>query len=284
MLAALAVIVLPLLLHFVNRAFARPRAWGAMMFLRESSDAHRRGVPRQWWLLLSRMGLLATLALVFAGPVHFNHPGTGVELVIVVDTSASMGKIDAGIGRMDRAKSAALRALSTLKSTDLAALVTPGLTIRPTRDLQSLAARIGELSPSSRATAPGPELKTAVGMLGAASPRMAQCCIIGDLSNPRWMRSLSKISPNGGTNIVMLNVGRASTDDRRSTKRIGKPARRRKTPTVHVTDVDSAESLTHALLASRPALADEYPLVMAFAILLLAVCIWLESPPREREY
>ena len=70
MLAGLGGAVLPLVLHFLNRARHQEVSWGAMMFLPGSDVRQRRSARlRQVILLALRMAIIAVLAVALARPV-----------------------------------------------------------------------------------------------------------------------------------------------------------------------------------------------------------------------
>ena len=211
MLAGLAVAALPIVLNLLGRAVARPRDWGAMMFLDGSTSPARFGASRQSLLLLCRVGVLLALVLAFARPVRSSGSTVGVELILVIDTGPSMRLFDAGINRLDRAKAAALKSLSTLKSNDLAALVAPGVTIEPTGDLQSVAARINELSAGGEATSLAAYMRTAAAMAGEFRDRQNQLCVFGDVTGAAWPRAT--LAADKRQKLFTFNVGNGGLND-----------------------------------------------------------------------
>ncbi len=159
MLAGIGGAVVPLVLHLLSRARYRSLDWGAMMFL-EDMEARQQQSARlkQWILLAVRMAMLAALAVALAMPIVFGRWGGlaqegNLTAVILLDVSASMGYEDNGSSRIDRAREAVLRILSTFRKGDRVALVMLGQPEEhlpvPTSDLQAVAARIADLKPAS---------------------------------------------------------------------------------------------------------------------------------------
>src|SRR5439155_14840110 len=107
MLAGLTAMLVPLVLHLLNRSRYRNVEWAAMMFL-EGLDArqHRSTRLKQWVLLGVRMIIPGLIALALARPVLHGHgvppaqPGR-TAAVILLDRSASMSLNDNGRVRLD---------------------------------------------------------------------------------------------------------------------------------------------------------------------------------------
>lgn len=110
MLAGLLAASVPLILHLLRRRTARRVVWGAWMFLADSLQRKRRKLLfEDIVLLVLRTLALALVALAFARPflpeLHlFGAKGMDKDVVIVIDTSASMRLPDAsGRSGLDRA-------------------------------------------------------------------------------------------------------------------------------------------------------------------------------------
>lgn len=104
MLLGLVVLVVPPLIHLLNRRRYEVVDWGAMQFLRFSERTRRRLVVEEWLLLLVRMGLLAVLVFALAGPFFdWTLPATSAtrppcDVVLVLDGSGSMATADTPTG------------------------------------------------------------------------------------------------------------------------------------------------------------------------------------------
>ncbi|WP_368562908.1 BatA domain-containing protein [Pseudoxanthomonas sp. UTMC 1351] len=70
-LAALAALILPLLIHLARRSEQRPTDFAALRWLRQKAKPRHRIRFDEWPLLLSRLLLLALMALWLAKPVLF---------------------------------------------------------------------------------------------------------------------------------------------------------------------------------------------------------------------
>jgi Aerotolerance regulator N-terminal len=68
MLAGLAGVSIPVIIHFLNRRRDLIIDWGAMQFLDPGRKARRKIQLTELLLMLARMGLLAAVALALARP------------------------------------------------------------------------------------------------------------------------------------------------------------------------------------------------------------------------
>ncbi|HWB54932.1 MAG TPA: BatA domain-containing protein, partial [Tepidisphaeraceae bacterium] len=147
LLAGLAAVVVPVVLHLLSRSRFRSVEWGAMLFL-PGGDSRRPQASRlrQWALLLIRSALIGVLAVTLALPVvRAGHPSGAEFAAIILDRSASMGWIENGQSRLERARETAMNVLASLRAGDQAALLTVGGDDpEPTTssDLQSVAQQI----------------------------------------------------------------------------------------------------------------------------------------------
>ena len=100
MLWALPTVLLPIIIHLLNRLRYRTVHWGAMMFLlRANKAATRRAKIRQYLLLLFRALVILFLIWAMSRPITGGWIGKAAggasEVVLVVlDRSASMGEPD----------------------------------------------------------------------------------------------------------------------------------------------------------------------------------------------
>src|SRR3982751_219041 len=68
MLAGLAVLAIPPIIHLLNRRRYDVVDWGAMQFLKVSEVTRRRLMLEELLLMLLRIGLLGVLVFALAGP------------------------------------------------------------------------------------------------------------------------------------------------------------------------------------------------------------------------
>src|SRR5947209_2248228 len=133
MLAGLATVSIPVVVHLLHRQRTTPIRWGAMQFLIESPlQQKRRRNIEHWLLLLARMALLAALVFALARPLlnaDLATPlggGTSTDFAVVLDHSLSTGRAAEGAnGKTVFAAGVELvdRIASSLKPTDTLAVV-----------------------------------------------------------------------------------------------------------------------------------------------------------------
>jgi hypothetical protein len=116
MLAGLAGVAIPVLIHLLTRRRATVIAWGAMMFLEPKKRDRRRIRLAELLLMAARMAILALVALALARPLLGRRPdpasgpnanergpadsasawaGSRRDVVMVLDGSAAMDRADA---------------------------------------------------------------------------------------------------------------------------------------------------------------------------------------------
>ena len=157
MLAGLGALVIPPLIHLLNRRRYKVVDWGAMQFLQVSEATRRRLLIEELLLMLLRMGLIALLVLALAAPYAVSPLLAEVggrpnrDVVLIFDGSYSMGLTDAqGKTPHDLAKEWAEAFLHDLTPGDSVAIlqakqqVVPVLG-EPTHDLDRVRARIAKL-------------------------------------------------------------------------------------------------------------------------------------------
>lgn len=129
LLAGAAAVGLPILLHFLFKAWYRPLPWAAMDFLRKAIEQTSRRIKfRELILLLLRCLCLLLLAVALARPVvgwrALSARSESVDAVLVIDTSYSMGATDGGKTRFERAQDAALSVIDNLPANSTVQVVT----------------------------------------------------------------------------------------------------------------------------------------------------------------
>lgn len=161
MLAGLAVIAAPIVLHLLNRQRFRIVHWGAMMFLRQSLAKARRRLRFQHLLLmLVRILILAFLALALARPLvktaftaYLGHSRT--DLVLVLDSSFSTGYAAGEASDFENIRRTAISLVDTLRHGDTVSVIVASdvsrpLTSDPSFELQRTKQMIAALQPQPR--------------------------------------------------------------------------------------------------------------------------------------
>jgi hypothetical protein len=197
MLAGLGGAVVPLLLHLLSRARYREVHWGAMMFLagldaRQSQSTR----TRQWVLLGLRMLLVGLLALALARPVvrgrwAMTGGSASPTAVIVLDCSYSMGCMEGGRSRFERARDAVRQVLWALeKGTEVSViLLGDELTVlypQPTTNLQDVARDLDGISVSSGSANFAEALAAAGKILDQPSRQGRELYLVTDRQAESW--------------------------------------------------------------------------------------------------
>src|SRR5947209_1554314 len=124
LLAGLAALAIPPIIHLLNRKRFEVIPWGAMQFLAPSERTRRRVFLEELLLMLVRMGLIAVMVLALAAPVAtspmFSYLGAAGprDVVLVIDGSYSMDYRHDGKTAHDAAKEWALAFLDDLAAGD----------------------------------------------------------------------------------------------------------------------------------------------------------------------
>jgi hypothetical protein len=132
-LAGLAAVAIPVLIHLLNRRRFDVVEWGAMQFLQVGRATRRRIFIEEILLLVLRMGLVALLVVALAapfvtGPALADLAGrTNRDIVLVIDGAAGMGRDD-GRGKTphEEARAWAEDFLDTLAPGDGVAVLVAG--------------------------------------------------------------------------------------------------------------------------------------------------------------
>lgn len=120
LLAGLALLAVPVLIHLLNRQKPQPMPFPAFRFLKLKRTTNRRKMRLQnLLLLLARLLVLALLILALARPqiTGAKTPLSGhqpVQAVFVFDTSPSMDYASAGQSRLDEARARAREVLAKI--------------------------------------------------------------------------------------------------------------------------------------------------------------------------
>lgn len=216
LLAALAALAVPVVLHLTERERKQVVVFPSLQFLRRVPyRSVRRRRIRHWPLLVLRALALACLVAAFARP-FFTSPalataGAGSrEVVVLLDRSFSM---DAGT-TWTQALDAVRAALRGLTSGDRVSLVTFSdeveVIVRSAADAPSVVAAVDGLTVDSGATRPSAALKLASGILAESSLARRSLVVVSDFQKAGWA-GLDRLSLPEGTDVTPVPVGDPST-------------------------------------------------------------------------
>jgi hypothetical protein len=203
LLAALAAIVIPIVVHLVQRDRRRVVEFPSLMFLRKiPNQSVKRRAIRHWPLLLLRIAAFALLALAFARPYW---PGAGAaaaagagrEVIVLLDTSHSM----AYGGVWARAQEAARLAVGELGPGDRGTVAffstDVEVGVRAASERAALVAAIERATPGAGATRFGPALRAAAGLLESSALPRREIVLISDFQKSGWGRDQDAQLPPG---------------------------------------------------------------------------------------
>ena len=212
----LAAIVIPVLVHLIQRERKRVVEFPSLMFVqRIPYQSVRRRRIRHWFLLLLRAAAVALIVAAFARPffpqgsVAAAAAGGAREVVILLDQSASMGYGD----HWDRARDAARDVVRSLGPNDRATLVLFGRNaeehMRATADRGRLEAAIDAAGVTSGGTRYGPALKLAESTLSQSTLQRREVVLISDFQKSGWTGAEDV---DFGENARLIPVSIASDD------------------------------------------------------------------------
>jgi hypothetical protein len=198
MLAGLAGVAIPIVIHLLSRRRFEVIDWGAMQFLQVSETTRRRLFLEELLLLLLRMGLIAILVLALASPFVDSSALARVggranrDVVLIFDGSYSMGHLENGDrSAHDAAREWAKNFLDKLIAGDAVAVlqakqqVVPVLA-EPSRDLDRVRDRIANL-PAPRGGCDWPlALQEAHKILGKSQRRDREIILLTDNQRFGW--------------------------------------------------------------------------------------------------
>ncbi len=120
---ALPAAAVPLILHLLSLRRARRVAFPDLSLVRRiHASALPRTRLRSWLLVAARCLLIALLVLAYAGPVLESPPGAGgaggLDVIVLLDSSYSMGRLTQGKSRFELAAKAGASLVRRLKDSD----------------------------------------------------------------------------------------------------------------------------------------------------------------------
>ena len=212
--AGAAAASLPLIIHLLNREQARRLVFSTIRFIKMSHQANvQRHRLKQLLLLLMRILILALLGLAFARPFFADTPATtggtgGVRnIVIILDTSYSMGYLDT----FDQAKKATIELADDLQPSDTSALIFTSSRAKIVKPLDPEHRRIQSAVMGAQLTNHTTDyldaIQSADEMLGEAEIGAKQIYFVSDLQRIGWESFVDtdKLSPD--VEIAFVDVG-----------------------------------------------------------------------------
>src|ERR1044071_5628178 len=192
-LAGLAALAIPVLIHLIQRERKRVVEFPSLMFLRRIPyQSVRRRRIRDWTLLLMRLAALALIVTAFSRPFFRRDSLSAAtqqgarEAVILLDTSYSMDYGD----RWSKAQAAARDAINGLSAGDKASLVyfSQGaqVAVRSAADKGRLTSAVAGAKTGPAATRFAPALKLASSLLAESALPRREVILISDFQRRGW--------------------------------------------------------------------------------------------------
>ncbi|MHB1326778.1 MAG: BatA domain-containing protein [Gemmatimonadales bacterium] len=212
LLAGLAALVVPILVHLRQRERRDPVGFPSLMFLRRvpSRTAERRRITHPLLLLLRALAIAALVA-AFARPFWRQadpSPAAGDvqrTLIVAVDRSLSMGYR----GVWERVRDSIDAALGTLGAGDQAALVAfddvAEVLARPSADLSGLRALLAGLEPGSGDSRIAPAVRVVRDLAAEARGTAIDVVIVSDLQR-HAMAGLESVERIPGASMRFVSV------------------------------------------------------------------------------
>ncbi len=203
MLAGLAAVSVPIIIHLLNRRKFQKVMWAAMRFLKISVEQNQRRMRIEDMILLAlRCLLLMLLALALARPAILSNSTdvfgqSKVTGVIILDNSQSMGVSDGAMTRFDKARQAAEQALDSMPAGSASAVflasdIVRGSIPEPTFDFNLARKIIREAPLTDRATDLFPAIEKAIDTLKGRLVIRKEIFLITDGQAAGW-RQLTEI-------------------------------------------------------------------------------------------
>lgn len=199
LLAGVAALAIPIIIHLFHKSRFEVVRWGAMHLLEAVLRTNQRRIQIEQWILLAiRCAIPAILALCMARPVWhgaqkllFGRDASGAvadvktSTVILLDNSYSMDAGRAGTSNFAIARDEAARVLNELRPGSEAQVILMGeggapLIDEPTYDLARLSQALGRLEAGYGAATIPPALDYAAGVLGKMHEPNRQLILMTD--------------------------------------------------------------------------------------------------------
>ena len=230
MLAGIAAVAVPIIIHLLNRRKFKTVTWAAMKFVKLSVDQNQRRMRiEDLILLLIRCALVILLALALARPASKDAASdvlgqTKVTAFVILDNSYSMDLQGRdGKNAFEEARAAAQETLKALPSGSavgvlLASDIVQGLIDEPTYDLNQAEQAIKDAKVGHHATDLYPAVEfafKALKPLQTAQPKEVYVITDGQASGWRQNSDIEKLIEDnkGDINFYVLRVGEDESPD-----------------------------------------------------------------------
>jgi hypothetical protein len=196
MLAGLVAVLIPPIIHLLNRKRYEVVRWGAMRFLEVSERTRRRFFLEELLLMVIRMGLIAMMVIALAAPLDasrwfdFLADRGRRDVVLVIDGSYSMGYRGDGGTAHDATKAWAVAFLDDLGTDDAVAVLharqRPSVLVEPTRDFDIVRTAVQTL-PVPRGGCDGPAaVQAASQILAKSNAARREVIVLSDGQRHGW--------------------------------------------------------------------------------------------------
>lgn len=222
MLAGLAAVSVPILIHLLNRRKFRKVTWAAMRFLQNAIEQNQRRMRIEDMILLAlRCLLLALLALALARPAILSDASavfgqSKVTGVLILDNSMSMGVSDGTATRFEKARRAAEQVVDSLPAGSATAVLLASDVVQaaipePTFDLNLARKAVRDAALTDRATDIFPALGRAIDTLKDRIALRKEIYLVTDGQAAGWrqlteiQRALEWTKSGIKTTVILVN-------------------------------------------------------------------------------
>jgi hypothetical protein len=221
LLAGLAAVSVPIIIHLLNRRKFQKVVWAAMRFVRVSVEQNQRRLQWEDIILLAlRCLLVLLLALTLARPVASRLArtlfGSPVTAVFILDNSYSMGMSDGTSTRFEKAKSVAVQSLETMPAGSAVAILLASDIVQPvipepTFDLGLVRRVLRDAALTDRGTDLAPALSRAIDTLQRRLLLRGEVYIFTDGQSSGWrglhqmLRSIEQVRDKIRVHILLAS-------------------------------------------------------------------------------
>ncbi len=222
LLAGLAAVSIPIIIHLLNRRKFRKVTWAAMRFLQKAIEQNQRRMRIEDMILLAlRCLIVALLALALARPAILSEAAavfgeSRVTGVILLDNSLSMGMSDGTTTRFEKARRAAEYVIDSLPAGSAVAVYLLGeqpqaVIPEPTQDLNLARKAVREAALTDRTSEMLPALGRAIEVLKDRLALRKEIYLLTDGQATGWrqfveiQRTLENARERIKAHVVLVN-------------------------------------------------------------------------------